>query len=59
MSKKKKYVEHIIKQGARYHVLSYFGIETENGIVGVERCSESNCERNKRYDRMVKDGEIK
>ncbi len=59
MTKNKKYVEHIIKDGARYHVLSYFGIEDENGIIGVERCSEPNCERNKRYDTMVEEGKIK
>jgi hypothetical protein len=37
--KKGKWVEHIVKEGARYHVVSY----DTNGA----HCSEPNCEMNK------------
>jgi len=54
----KKYEEHIIKEGARVHVVSYLGIIVNAKMEGVQHCSEANCEVNKRYDELVKEGVI-
>lgn len=44
-----RYVQHIIKNGSRYHVISLVG--TNDGAFEV--CSESNCEVNKPYHDYV------
>lgn len=43
---KKKWIEHIVKEGARYHVCSY---DTYG-----KHCSEPNCEINKNYEKRKK-----
>ena len=43
--KKKKYIPHVIKEGAYFHVLSYDNL-------GV-KCSEPNCEMNKLRDKKL------
>lgn len=44
--KNSKYIEHIMKDGARYHVISYdnFG----------QKCSEPNCIINKKYKANIR-----
>ncbi len=49
-SRETGYVRHIIKEGARYHVLSWF---LYKGI-GFTKCSEPHCEINRHYDEFEK-----
>jgi hypothetical protein len=45
--KEKEWAPHIVKEGARYHVISY---HQDRGAV----CSEPNCEVNKPFDKVRK-----
>ena len=54
----KKYVKHIVKEGARFHVISYLGINHLGNQTEVQHCSELNCEINKNYDELVSEGVI-
>lgn len=37
---------HIVKPGARVHVLDWMAVEGPRGMVTVSRCSEAMCEMN-------------
>lgn len=46
----RKYIPHIIKEGARYHVISYVSMRDYEGTIKeYEVCNEPNCEINKQY----------
>lgn len=52
----KKYIEHVIEEGSRVHVISYLGVVYDGEMHGVEQCNVPNCEINQEYDKLVKSG---
>lgn len=48
----KKYVKHIVQEGSRFHVISWYQFIRWSKKFSVEICSEPNCEINKEYDKL-------